>query len=292
MCKQKNIKDVIRALMNKAGFDIKRVSNPYSLSLYHSLYDQATLDRRPFYNIGAGSFWHPLWTNIDYISDWYKPVQKKVLHHDLMSKERLPIDSNSAKVIYTSHTIEHLKEDAVSVFFQESFRALMQGGVFRVTTGPDAETDFRAMTAGDNHWFYWDNWYVQCGSFEHIYHRPATSVPIEERWLHHFASALAPNDITPSNHKFHAHEIRKIVDELGFEGALDFFTSKCEFDPKRPGNHISWWTHTKVIQFLKDAGFSTIYRSGFGQSASPVLRNTMLFDSTHPQISIYVEAIK
>jgi hypothetical protein len=35
-----------------------------------------------------------------------------------------------------------------------------------------------------------------------------------------------------------------------------------------------------------------MYRSGYNQSVSPLLRNSTLFDSTHPQMSIYVEAIK
>ncbi len=32
--------------------------------------------------------------------------------------------------------------------------------------------------------------------------------------------------------------------------------------------------------------------SGYGQSYAPVMRNTSLFDSTHPKISLYVEAVK
>jgi len=43
---------------------------------------------------------------------------------------------------------------------------------------------------------------------------------------------------------------------------------------------------------LRKAGFSKIFLSGYGQSFSPVLRNTDLFDNTHPEISLYVEAIK
>ena len=293
---QRIVKSIIRVLLHKAGFEIKRASkraaDPYSLSLYASLYDAATLERKPFYNVGAGSFWHPYWTNIDYISDWYGSVQKSAIHHDLMSRDPLPIESNSAEIVYTSHTIEHIKEDAVLIFFREAFRTLKPRGVFRVTTGPDAETNYRAMINGDTHWFYWDDWYAESGSFEHVYHKPANSVPIEERWLAHVAAPLAPNDISPSEHKFNAVEIRRIIDELGLEKALDFFTSKCDFDSKRPGNHISWWTHTKVSNFLEDAGFSNIYRSGYGQSVSPILRNTEFFDSTHPQMSIYVEAIK
>ena len=282
----------LRNLLQKAGIEVKRSGNPYSLSLYNSLYGTSTVALKPFYNIGAGSFYHPAWTNIDYISDWYGPVQKNVIHHDLMSKKPLPIGSATAEIVYTSHTIEHITDDAVQVLFDETYRALKPGGIFRVTTGPDAETDFRALSCGDRHWFYWDENYTKKGTFEAIYHKPATSVPLEERWLHHVASALAPNDISPSPEKFDAHEIKRIIGELGLEGALDYFTSRCAFNPERPGNHISWWTHKKISQFLKKAGFTDIYRSGYGQSASPILRNTALFDSTHPQISIYVEARK
>ncbi|MFL0658890.1 hypothetical protein AB7294_04125 [Cylindrospermopsis raciborskii UAM/DH-MRr] len=128
-------------------------------------------------------------------------------------------------------------------------------------------------------------------SYTRTYSLPNT-VPIEERWLHHVATALAPNDKSPSIEKFDVLEIRKVVDEMGFEKSLDFFTGKCNFDPNRPGNHISWWTHQKIFGFLQRAGFSNIYRSGYGQSVSPILRNTKLFDSTHPQMSIYVECIK
>lgn len=162
------------------------------------MYTTTTLSQKPFYNVGAGSFWHPFWTNIDFVSDWYKDVQKNVLHHDLLGDKPLPIGEASAEIIYSSHTIEHIPEFAVKRFFADAFKSLKTGGIIRITTGPDAETDFRAMINGDEHWFYWNNWYEKPGTYESIYHKPANSVPLEERWLHHFASALAPNDISPS----------------------------------------------------------------------------------------------
>jgi len=285
------MKQVVLGALRARGLNIVRVRSD-DVADYRRLYPKSAVDERRFYNVGAGSFSHPCWTNIDFISDWYGSVQKNVVHHDLMSGEPLPISDASAEVIYTSHTIEHVKDDAVARLFREAHLALKLGGVFRVTTGPDAESDFAAMMRGDEEWFHWDRRYDAPGSYEGMLHAPATSRPLEERWLRHVASMLAPNDKTPSDHKFTAIEIRRIVAERGRVGALDYFTSLTAFDPQRPGNHVSWWDATKITTFLEVAGFKTVYRSGYSQSVCPVLRNTLYFDNTHPQMSVYVEAIK
>lgn len=281
-----------KAALRHAGFDLVRWRDPYRLDVYRRHYSQDVLDSKPFYNVGAGSFFHPYWTNIDYVSDWYAQAQRDVRHHDLMSLAPLPIESATAQLIYTSHTIEHVTRQAVEVLFREAHRALKVGGVMRVTTGPDAETDFRALQRGDADWFYWDTVYSKPGTFEHIFRAPAVIVPLEERWLHHVASQLAPNDLSESAEKVDAAEIRRLIAVHGFPGVLDELTSRCQFSPSRPGNHISWWTHDRVMDLLRSAGFKSVYRSGRGQSCSPLMRQSDLFDSTHPQMSIYVEAIK
>lgn len=292
-------KSFIRMNLNRLGFKIIKVSNQPHLvksknqhTLYQSLYDQEVLNRKPFYNVGAGSFSHPYWTNIDFISDWYKNIQKNILHYDLMSLLPLPIETETAKIIYTSHTIEHIKEHAAANFFREAYRALELGGIFRITTGPDAETDYRALQNNDVDWFYWDTAYEKPGTYEHIYNTSPTKASLAERWLHHVATPLSHFDKSPSTIKFSEKEILEILAERGLEKALDYFCSLCPYDPSRPGNHISWWTHEKIFSYLKDAGFKTIYRSGYSQSVSPLLRQSGFFDSTHPQMSIYVEAIK
>ena len=283
---------VLKNALNNFGFDIVRLSDNFNTSLYKSIFTEEDLERKPFYNVGAGSFYHPYWTNIDYVSDWYSGVQKNVINHNLMSKSPLPIDTGKAKIIYTSHTIEHIKEDAVQVLFDQAYRCLDEGGVFRITTGPDAETDFRALVNNDEDWFYWDRYYVAKGSYEFMFLGPANSVPLSERWLHHIASQLAPNDISPSKVKLTDKEIWKAIDKFGFPDVLDYLCGLCDFQSERAGNHVSWWTHEKIIKFLKNAGFKNIYRSGYGQSCSPLMRNSKLFDSTHPQMSIYVEAVR
>lgn len=145
---------------------------------------------------------------------------------------------------------------------------------------------------GDADWFYWDEWYSTPELYSKVYHAPPASVPLAERWLEHVASALAPNNKTPSPRKYREAEILSILAEKTRDEALDFFTAQCPYLPDHPGNHVQWWTHEKIIEFLRRAGFTNIYRSGHNQSASPLMRHSELFDSTHPQMSIYVEATK
>lgn len=285
------VKDFITNGLAAIGYQLKRLPDKYSFEDYKS-YPSDSITEKKFYNIGAGAFYHPNWTNIDFVSDWYGKVQKNVRHYDLMSLNSLPIASNDAEIIYTSHTIEHVSDKAVDNLFKETYRVLKPGGVLRVTTGPDADLDWRAMKNGDASWFYWDEWYSKPGSYENTYHKPANLMSVYERWLHHVASQLVENDVSPSKIKFSSKQIQEIVERKTMEESLNYFTAFCEFNPARPGNHISWWNYEKIADFLKRAGFEFIYRSGYGQSAYPVLRNTALFDNTHPQMSVYVEAIK
>jgi predicted SAM-dependent methyltransferase len=290
-------KNLLKKLLDTLGVEIhkKRTNSAEKendLKLYNELYKRDSIDNKRFYNVGSGSFSHPYWTNLDYVSDWYVGMQINVIHIDLMEKGPLPIEANSAEVIYSSHTIEHVKDDAVQNLFNESYKVLKPGGFIRITTGPDADTDFEALQRGDSHWFYWNKWYEAPGTYEHVYHKPATAVPLEERWLHHVASQLAPNDKSPSQVKLNADEIRRLITNKSKNELLDYLTSLCAFQPERTGNHVSWWNYNKIEDFLRRAGFTNVYKSGYGQSHCPVLRNVNYFDNTHPQISVYVEAVK
>jgi hypothetical protein len=62
----------------------------YNLELYEKLYILNDLRNKRFYNIGAGNFRHPYWTNIDYHSDWYKtnPIDINI---DLLNFVQFPI---------------------------------------------------------------------------------------------------------------------------------------------------------------------------------------------------------
>lgn len=281
---------IVKSFLAKAGFQIQRTGDPLRLKIYNDIYSQADLDSRNFLNVGGNNFDHPYWRNLDIPSQNYSGTQSKIINYDLNSLKPLPVPDNSICIVYTSHTIEHVPEKSVANLFKESHRALKPGGIFRVTTGPDADLDYRALEANDKHWFYWDDWHSKNFDNRKQFLAP-NSVPLAERWLAHVATQLAPNEKRESV-KYGEKEILTILEQKGLYQSLDFFTSQCQWDAAWTGSHVSWWNSEKIIQFMRDAGFKVIYKSGYHQSISPVMRNTPLFDSTHPSMSVYVEAIK
>jgi predicted SAM-dependent methyltransferase len=293
----------IQRTLNRLGYRVTRIRAPAARetprrkqpSLDLSLYDRypaESLAARRFYNIGAGSFAHPYWTNLDYSTDWYGTVQTAFIGYDLMALQPLPIESESAELIYSSHTVEHVSQEAVQNMLEESYRALKPGGGLRITT-PDIVLDHAAYRRGDRHYYYWVDMWSRPGRYQQLYKRPPNTETITQLFLHHFASQLCDNDLDDTApRKYADDEVDEVFDSLPLEEALDYFTSKCRFNPDHPGNHMNWWSHEKMERCLKAAGFTDIYRSGYGQSMFAPMRETRLFDNTHPPISMYMEAVK
>ena len=54
------------------------------------------------FNIGAGTWFHPCWTNIDLKpqSETFAKIQAPCIYHDLVKNKDLPIKPNSAEIIF------------------------------------------------------------------------------------------------------------------------------------------------------------------------------------------------
>lgn len=286
------LKALIRNIVKQLGFELRRRQRFDDVASYGG-YPRESLDDRRFYNIGAGSFAHRYWTNIDYGTEHYSKMQThRFVHYDLMALEPLPIASNSAELVYSSHTIEHVTDEAVRNMLAESHRILKPGGAIRLTT-PDAALEFQAFIRRDRAFWYWIDGYSRRGAWETLYKIPLSKASIEQLFLHHFASQLCEIDIDDSPlKKYSDAEIRNVFSANPDVRELDRFTKQCRYNPDHPGNHVNWWTHEKLTTFLVEAGFAEFYRSGWGQSRFAAMRDTNLFDNTHPAISLYVEAIK
>ena len=69
------MKTFARKLLSKMGYRLERITPPQGdlwggnplqdLDLYRRLYSADSVDRKRFYNVGAGGFRHPAWTNVD-----------------------------------------------------------------------------------------------------------------------------------------------------------------------------------------------------------------------------------
>jgi SAM-dependent methyltransferase len=248
--------------------------------------------KNSLFNIGAGTWEHPCWTNLDLPAQTpaFAAIQAPCIPHDLVNQEELPIPSDSVYAFYCSHVIEHLPEFAVNRLMKEVYRCLKKGGVFRIVTGPCADLDWSALLRNDLNWWFWheQNEFKSCSG------KDSRTMTIFERWLYHLATPRSTYSDTPCERKFEGKEILELVKKNMSEPTKlwDILTESLVFDQSSPGNHISWWNYNKLSANLSNAGFCNIRRSAYGQSQFHILRDLTYFDQTYPQISVYVETIK
>ncbi len=300
------IKDVKRAtvvlsnkLLGRYGHKIIKVNTTeeahYNVEAYSKIFPQESLNRKAFYNIGAGKFRHPFWTNVEKKTDWYEDsfVDSDHLEYDLLSLTKLPVEDNSAEIVYSSHTVEHITDAAAQNMFNEAYRILKPGGILRFST-PNMDLVHRAYKDKDRDFFYWIEHLSIPGEYEKACSKPLDQASLQQIFLYYFASQateLHPGSTLP---KMSDEEIDRIFSEMEYEKALNYCTSQYseEIHKKYPGPHVNWWNFDKASRMLSKAGFQKIYKSGYGQSFCPILRNVYLFDNTHPKVSLYVETIK
>ena len=206
----------------------------------------------------------------------------------------ISVKDKTGEIIYSSHTIEHIKDEHAQYFFNEAYRILKKGGVIRITA-PDIDLHYQAYQNNDLDFYYWRDWYSNPSDYKRIIlNQPLTTASISQLFLQRFAGAVSILHADGVKKRITDKELNSIFKKMKYEDALNYCCEPCtiEIQKKYPGNHTNWWNREKVIRMLKNSGFLKIMISGYGQSYAPIMRNTFLFDSTHPKISLYVEAIK
>lgn len=253
----------VRNFANHFGIHIVR-AKAGRWSLEH--YPEQRRPEAPLYvNVGAGSFYHPLWHNLDAPGDYYDPLCGSIdFRHDLTSGAPLPFNDRSVRLFYTSHVIEHLTDAEVSHLAAEMQRCLAPGGIVRITA-PDMELQYDAYMRHDQGFWWtpspWNNSYPD----------------LERRFVEHFATG---SDLQPA-------EIKDLAERLPMD---EFFDAVTKTAPNGgPEFHRNWFTVEKLSGLLKDAGL-TAKRSAYLQSDDRRMRDPRYFDATCPGISFYVEA--
>lgn len=294
------MKHTINRVMKIFGYQINRVSMIQSLpdvEVYKTLYSKDTIKNKRFYNIGAGGFSHTYWTNVDFASEWYAKNRLNTLkgiQYDLISLGHLPINTDSAEVVYSSHTVEHITDKAAYNMIKEAHRILKPNGYLRLTT-PNIDLHYRAYKENDRQYFYWIDTYSIDKNWKRVkYNKPLNKATTGEIFLAEFVTSVSTLHSDGAKERIGDTELDRIFKEMDYEEALNYCCSKCPLEIQRryPGNHINWWNKSKMFSMLKKAVFTRIYLSGYGQSFCPILRDVRFFDNTHPKISLYVEAIK
>lgn len=271
----------VRKLFNAFGVDLVR-------------YDASRRRRAPTRSVkpsvperivisGGDRDYGPDWHNIEFVTagyaDKYKSLPRNIdIPHDLTSGKPLPIADGTIGAAYTSHVIEHLKDEHVRFVLKDTHRVLKPGGYLRLST-PDIDLYVRAFLEKDLDFFHYR---------DHAhYRRLGISDSLAGLFLDVFATRIGEQPEKPSD-----AEVREKLQHMGAEAALDYYAAQAPYDYARSHYHVNWFNAKKLTAMCRAAGFREVYVSALGQSRCPEMRDLTLFDMGDPKISLFVECRK
>lgn len=252
-----------------------------------------TKSRRCFVNVGAGGFRHLDWVNVDKNCKFYIEMQSnETIHWDLLDLSPMPFPDNSIDLIYSSHVIEHISDEAAMHFFREALRALRDSGGLHITC-PDIKKHFALYQRGqlqENIHDYGEEDQITRSEY---YELPRIDASQPQRFLWAFARQASIHHNQATN-PLTDEEVDYLFANGLLTEALDLCVQRCSLvvQQRRPEEHINWWTHGKLARFLMEAGFPMILESHAGQSLFPEMRDRHHFDRNAPDTSLFMEAVK
>jgi len=134
----------------------------------------------------------------------------------------------------------------------------------------------KAYINKDNGFFFW----------------PYDNMPPEIGFLHWFATYFTQDEA-----KLTPEEVKEKLKTMSLEEYADYLTNKIPEDYQKSNmGHCNWWSYEKLEKMLRKAGFTNIYRSSAQGSKFKEMRVgekfQSSFDTTYPQLSAFIEAVK
>jgi predicted SAM-dependent methyltransferase len=259
----------------------KRLYKLYSRSYLHRLLlakkvwrvlDHRSDEQNLMINVGGGYFVRRHWRVMDFPSTWYNEVSPFIDYAvDLTANTPWQFQDNSVACLFSSHTLEHIPEEHCEHVLSEMHRCLRPQGAVRIVV-PDFDLACAAYAAGNLDFFT---------------HNDGES--LEEKFLDFFATHLKTS--------VRADDVRRRFSEMPANEFADYLTNMIPRESQRlsTGNHINWWNYAKLSSMLHKVGFRNVYRSHEQGSRFAAMRGRGRqtgFDSTLPELSLFVEAIK
>lgn len=271
------IKTTINNILMRFNCQLLEVNN----SLKHT--SKARKQNRVLLNIGSGNWSHDGWTNLDHLSDWYNKDQRS--HHIIpynIREDSIPYEDNTVDAIYCSHVIEHIENIHIEKLFRECFRVLKKGGIIRITC-PDSEFLYNVSKTSNDYWVWRDSWFKSEQYYDQKYKPRTIDYLVREvatPMLLHYKNSINTKDYTEA------------YEELSMTDFFEYLTKELVFREDYVGDHINYWNFEKTNKYLTKAGFPSVFESKYGASVFLEMQYITKFDTTHPNMSLYVEAIK
>lgn len=226
-------------------------------------------------NIGGGNWFKMGWLNLDY----YRDDAFIDISQNLLENQKLSFPDEDLELIFTSHVLEHLPDEAVLNLLRECHRALKKGCIIRISV-PDMEKAFKAYVYRDWKFFEFGGVSTKGNS-------------IERKLVNFFASFKMENYGGGKHYSGGPIIDEGIVKEkYNSLGKYEFVKWCVRLIPKDAPYkaHVNGYDYEKLEGFLKYVGFKQVYKSSYRNSTVKELREKK-FDN-RPIVSLYVEAIK
>jgi predicted SAM-dependent methyltransferase len=244
-----------------------------------------------FLNVGGGKFVREDWRVLDFYSDWYD-YEKEFIDYNvnLENLSQWPIDNNTADLVYTAHTLEHLSDAAVRHTLQESARVLKPDGVIRISV-PDVDLAIRHYELENVEWFTEFRPNSPPNKLYSTRHGQEQCV-MEEYLLSVFATHLtnARERGTTDDHCADFVQVDSDYNSLSRHAFLQKYTDQVhdEWQMENPGLHRNWFDYQRLEELLIESGFENI-RQECSQQSDRIEFCHNDFDK-RPYLSLHVEA--
>lgn len=216
-------------------------------------------------NIGGGAWYQRGWQNIDcYAPDPYVDARL-----DLRDQPDLPFPDGSCEVIFCSHVLEHVPDDATRHALGEMARILAPDGLVRIVV-PDLEAALVAYREGDADFF--DRGGARCVG------------PTLEAKLVNLIASYRMGDHR-GGPPVEADEVRERVASSTPEEFVRWCVSRIPPEAEQR-DHVNAYDAARLAALGAAAGL-TLTRSSYRASADPEMRGPA-FDHS-PRISLYME---
>ena len=294
-----------KKLFYNFGYELVNAKKKDDTALYIKLYGNESVSEKRFYNVCGGGhlrygggFSHPCWRNLDLlrsVEGWNNSYNSsKDIPHDLLSMESLPIENNTAEIIQSQYSIEHISDEAALFFLKEANRALKPGGILKIVV-PNIELDYLAYTNNDKSYFAIDSMSLKKNyEAKSRFKTPFNQASFEQIFLSRFASNATIIHGGNNPNRIDDKEFKHSFATMDKEDAFTHCSSKCSVEVQKEirYNHINWWNHNKLLRMLEEAGFKQNSILAPGQSSTPVLRNNQYFDNLWNHVALFVESKK
>lgn len=266
---RKVIFDFLVALLSRRGYEVSSV-------------EQASVPKDWLcLNIGSGGRSLPGFVDLDVPNSHYDGVRSANFISFDLRKDKLPFPDGIVNLIYCSHVLEHIEEQFVEHFIEESSRVLKYGGVCRITC-PDAAFLYVVSSFENEYW-----------SWRHDLLAPMGIRPNNLTQYDFLVRELASPVFRDQTERGMVPNQASIVwetDQIRIKEQLDEICSQLTWSSDSIGDHINWLSFEK-ISLLAEGKFRFCVQSKFKGSVSKVMRSAG-FDLTYPQMSLYVDLVK